>query len=128
MIPTKTILRMIGPTKIKDGLFMGDEAAAHVQPPLTQDYEWITTNQVTHIVNCCGREVEDAFEEQGIHYLTFPWSETETQLLFDPKDVNLNEVMRFIEEAGQEGGSVLVHSKESDSRSCCILSAYLMRR
>lgn len=26
----KTILRVLGPTKIKDGLFMGDQSAAHV--------------------------------------------------------------------------------------------------
>jgi len=45
--------------------------------------------------------VDNAFEQQGLRYLTFPWSESETQVLFDAKDVNLNEVVRFIEEAAQ---------------------------
>lgn len=68
------MLRVLGPTKIKDGLFMGDFAAAHVPLHATQDYEWVCMNQVTHIINCCGREVENAFEQQGIRYLTFPWT------------------------------------------------------
>lgn len=85
-------------------------------------------NQVTHVINCCGKEVENPFEEQGVAYLTFPWTEAETQILFDAKDSNLNEIVRFVEEASQQGGSVLVHSRDSDSRSCCVLSAYLMRR
>lgn len=33
MDTTKTILRVLGPTKIKDGLFMGDQIAAHVFLP-----------------------------------------------------------------------------------------------
>lgn len=85
-------------------------------------------NQITHVINCCGRDVSNPFEQQGIAYLTFPWTEDETQILFDTRDSNLNEICRFMEEANQHGGAVLVHSKESDSRSCCVLSAYLMRR
>jgi hypothetical protein len=107
---------------------MGDQAAAHVTPYLIQDHEWMMMNQVTHIINCCGREVENLYEQQSISYLSFPWSESETQLLFDTKDSSLNEIVRFIEKAGQECGAVLIHSKESDSCSCCVLLAYLMRR
>jgi hypothetical protein len=38
MDPTNTVLRIVGPTKIKDGLFMGDQAAAHVCISITQDH------------------------------------------------------------------------------------------
>ena len=43
-------------TKIKDGLFLGDiETAA--------DYEFLAANKVTRVVNCCGREAANAWED-----------------------------------------------------------------
>ena len=36
--------------------------------------------------------------------------------------------MKFVQDAAITGGGVLVHAKESDSRSCCVLSAYFMKR
>lgn len=46
-------------TKIKDGLFISDYDCA-------QDFDFLFPNQITHIINCCGREVRNTFERAGI--------------------------------------------------------------
>lgn len=39
-----------------------------------------------------------------------------------------NEIFRFIEEVSEEAEGILIHSVKSHSRSCCALSAYLMKK
>lgn len=39
-----------GPLKLIDGLFMGNALAA-------SDLDWLTLNQVTHIINCAGLDL-----------------------------------------------------------------------
>lgn len=69
-------------TKIKDGLFISDYDCA-------QDFDFLFPNQITHIINCCGREVRNTFERAGIkyffhnlnRYLTFYWSKGPCEIL-----------------------------------------------
>lgn len=51
-------------TKIKDGLFISDYDCA-------QDFDFLFPNQITHIINCAGREVRNSFEKAGIKYIYF---------------------------------------------------------
>lgn len=63
----------IGAIKIKDGLFIGDYLAA-------SDYDFISSNKVTRIINCSGRQVSNSFESPKTHYLTYLWSDVEGQV------------------------------------------------
>ena len=43
-----------------------------------KDFEFTSSNKVTHIINCSGRQVENVFENIGIKYLVFNWMETDS--------------------------------------------------
>ncbi|CAD8118164.1 unnamed protein product [Paramecium sonneborni] len=110
---------IIGAIKVKDGLFIGDELAS-------KDLEFIIQNKVTRIVNCAAKQLLCVFENYGVSYLKFNWLENDQQILF-PNDT-VNEIYQFIEQAHKNGESVLIHSVRGQSRSCCALAAYFMRK
>ncbi|CAD8207411.1 unnamed protein product [Paramecium pentaurelia] len=110
---------IIGAIKVKDGLFIGDELAS-------KDLEFVIQNKVTRIVNCAAKQLPCVFANYGVTYLKFNWLENEKQILF-PNDT-VNEIFQFIEQAHNNGESVLVHSIRGQSRSCCALAAYFMRK
>ncbi|CAD8107636.1 unnamed protein product [Paramecium sonneborni] len=110
---------IIGAIKIKDGLFIGDEFAS-------KDLEFVIQNKVSHIINCASRQLPCVFENYGVLYLKFNWQENEQQVLFQNNIVN--EIYNFIEQAHNNGESVLVHSIRGQSRSCCALAAFFMRK
>ncbi|CAD8169326.1 unnamed protein product [Paramecium octaurelia] len=112
---------IVGAIKIKDGLFIGDEYAS-------QDREFIVNNKVTHIINCSGTEVQNKWNMMNIKYLTFNWLEQDNEVLFDDKNENVNKIYAFIEECFQQGESCLVHSLRGQSRACCVLAAYFMKK
>mmetsp|Transcript_53881 Transcript_53881/g.117576 ORF Transcript_53881/g.117576 Transcript_53881/m.117576 type:complete len:644 (+) Transcript_53881:135-2066(+) len=112
---------ILGAVKVKDGLFIGDELAA-------QDLEFVVSNKVTRIINTCGRQVPNHWETIGVVYLTYYWVDADTQVILDGRDVVANEIFRFVEEALNGAESVLIHSVRGQSRSCCVLSAYMMAK
>lgn len=107
--------------KIVDGLFLGGEPAA-------QDLEAVRENKVTHIINCCGKQVPSCWSSLGIRYLTYNWVDAASQIILDPADKVANEVFNFIEEAVELAEGVLIHSFHGQSRSCCVLSSYMMTK
>jgi len=111
----------VGAIKIKDGLFIGDEYAA-------QDFEFVVTNKVTHVINTAGKQIPNYWETVGVAYLTYDWMDSENQIVFDPKGEVVEEIFNFIEEAAKLGEGVLVHSVKGQSRSCCVLTCYFMKR
>ncbi|CEM11682.1 unnamed protein product [Vitrella brassicaformis CCMP3155] len=115
------MMDILGAVKVKDGLFVGDELSAH-------DFEFLLANKVSHVVNCAGRQVPNNYENIGIQYLTYFWMDHDNQLILDNRDQVANEVAAFIQESVDEGESVLIHSFRGQSRSCCIVVAYLMKR
>ena len=104
-----------------DRLFLG--SAYHA---LTESV--IDDLRITHIINCCGRQVPNHWEPIGVVYLTYYWVDTDSQTILDRRDVVSNELFQFIEEALENSESVLVHSVRGQSRSCCVLAAYMMRK
>jgi len=112
---------ILGAVKVKDGLFVGDELAA-------QDLEFVVSNKVTHIINCCGRQVPNHWESIGVSYLTYYWVDADNQAILDQRDVVSNEIFSFVEEALSAAESVLIHSVRGQSRSCCVLAAYMMKK
>jgi hypothetical protein len=89
-----------------------------------QDIEWLTLNQITHIVNCAGRHSQNNTTVKGMCFLTFDWSENTIQTIVDQSVINA--VVGFIEEARREQGTVLVHGWRSESRPFCLLAIYFM--
>ena len=61
-------LIMFGSIKVMDGLFITDDIAAG-------DLEFISTNKVSRIVNCCCYQVPNHWSSIGIKYLSFNWRE-----------------------------------------------------
>lgn len=59
-----------GSIKVMDGLFITDEIAAG-------DLEFISTNKVTRIINCCCNQVPNHWSSIGIKYLSYNWRENE---------------------------------------------------
>ena len=88
----------------------------------------MVANKVTHIVNCAGRQVPNHWEAIGVVYLTFNWLDQENQLLFDAQDEITSRLFDFIDGALQKAESVLVHSVRGQSRSSCVIAAFLMRK
>ena len=132
-------------TKIIDGLFLGDLESAH-------DVDFLVSNKVTHIINCCGRGNGNSgrrarnsgarnggnngngggygynnkpWERIGIKYLVYNWSSSTT---FDGSEENVEMFTSFIDAALGECTSVLVHSRDGASRACAVVASYLMRR
>ncbi|CAK9039973.1 unnamed protein product [Durusdinium trenchii] len=112
---------ILGAVKVKDGLFVGDALAA-------QDLEFVVSNKVTRVINCAGRQVPNHWESIGVAYLTYYWVDADSQVVLDTRDVVSSESFRFIEEALNSAESVLIHSVRGQSRSCCILGAYMMKK
>lgn len=112
---------ILGAVKVKDGLFIGDELAA-------QDLEFVVSNKVTRIVNCCGRQVPNHWESIGVVYLTYFWVDADNQVILDQRDVVANEIFRFVEGALEGAESVLIHSVRGQSRSCCVLTSYMIQK
>ncbi|CAM9563004.1 unnamed protein product [Ectocarpus fasciculatus] len=108
-------------TKINDGLFIGDAEAS-------QDPEFIELNKITFVINCAGRQLPNLWEQHGLHYLTFPWTSDPDCTLFDGGNVVIEQITNFIDEAGEKGDSVLVHSLDGRGRCIACVSAYLMFR
>ena len=74
--------QFIGPVKIKDALFMGDQIAAQVlNNNNTKDLEFLITNKISYIINCAGNQIPNLWESIGIKYLTFNWMETDREVL-----------------------------------------------
>ena len=131
-------------TKIVDGLFLGDLESAH-------DVDFLVSNKVTHIINCCGRGGNSGrrsrngggggqrsgntgggygynnkpWERIGIKYLVYNWQSSTT---FDGSEDNVDMFSSFIDAALGECTSVLVHSRDGASRACAVVASYLMRR
>lgn len=113
---------MAGPgIKIEDGLFVGDRDASC-------DFHAAQDAHVARVVNCCGQQLYNRWDDKGVQYLTYKWKDADSQVILDEQDKIANEVFKFVEEALELGEGVLIHSVNGQSRSCCILTAYLMRR
>ena len=110
--------RRVGAFKIKDALFIGDKLAS-------EDKEFINKNKVTHIINCSGLEIENHWESKGVVYLTFFWNDSDDQVLFDHGNKITTEIFNFIENANENGESVLIHSYRGNNRAFVVLIVFL---
>lgn len=56
------------------------------------------------------------------------YCDCDKKVLFDEKGENVNKIFNFVEECFQLGESCLVHSVRGQSRACCVLAAYFMKK
>ncbi|CAI2382304.1 unnamed protein product [Moneuplotes crassus] len=112
---------IVGAVKIIDGLFLGDEFAA-------QDLEFLISNKVNNVINCCGGQIDNLWVNIGINYLTFNWSQECVETILDPNDVVMQQIYPYIEECVSNSESILVHSVTGMNRSVLVISAYLMKK
>mmetsp|Transcript_72546 Transcript_72546/g.212816 ORF Transcript_72546/g.212816 Transcript_72546/m.212816 type:complete len:354 (-) Transcript_72546:9-1070(-) len=109
--------------KISDGLFLGNQECA-------ADLDFMEENKVTRVINCSGKQVSNSYEMLGVVYMTFNWEDTDEQTVFEKGkgDAIVEKVLRFINDAHNRAEGTLVHSVHGQSRSYCLLAAYLMRK
>ncbi|CAD8186121.1 unnamed protein product [Paramecium pentaurelia] len=104
------------PTRIIDGLFIGDQSAAH-------DLEFLITNKITKVINCAGKQIPNHWESIGIEYLTYGWIESDNQYAIDH-----SRCFSFINDNLEAGEAVLVHSIKALNRSVFVIAVFLMRK
>ncbi|CAD8044326.1 unnamed protein product [Paramecium primaurelia] len=110
----------IGAIKIKDGLFLGDQFAA-------QDLEFIVTNKVSRIINCASKQIPNHWESIGIVYMSFPWLDNDQQVILQQDEI-INNIMKFVDDALNNGESVIVLSVKGHNRSVATLCVYFMKK
>ncbi|KAG2393570.1 hypothetical protein C9374_007101 [Naegleria lovaniensis] len=106
-----------GATQITPNLWLGDLSDAMNVPHLNK-------NSITHIVTCV-KSLKPFYPEEGFTYLNLH--------LFDQTDEHIGDTIfeesfEYIDQAIQNGNTVLVHCMKGRSRSATILIAYLMRK
>lgn len=111
----------IGAVKVFDGLFIGDKDSS-------QDLDFLVSSKVSHIINCASCEVKDEWGSIGITYLSFPFQDTENEVIFDESSETFSKCFEFIENCLESGDSVLIHSVKGESRCVAIVLSYLMNR
>jgi len=107
--------------RVLDNVFVGGCYAA-------EDEDFLGTNSIVKVINCCSHQFANRFQGAGIKYLSFQFSEDGNSTMFDPRDETITQVVRFVNDAIEKDECVLVHSMNGDSRSVCILAGYLVHR
>lgn len=101
-------------TQITDHIFIGNNNHA-------RSLNWLTTNKITHIVNCT-KELDNYYPDH-FNYLKLHLWDLEHQSLKS----SLEPSYAFIQKAVSNSGIVLIHCNAGISRSSSILIYYLMR-
>ena len=115
------VAEVINISKIKEGLYGGDEIAA-------TNLDVIIQFKLTHMLNAAGSEIKNKWETIGIKYLTLNWSDIPTQNLFDSRDEIANRIVSFIDDALERGEGILAHSLNGMNRVCIVIVIYLMKK
>lgn len=110
--------------KVKDGLFIATSNAA--EDP--DSVEYIVDNKVTSVINCAGYSLPNHWETLGVEYLTFNWVDAGRQTILDDSERDADHIFQFIEQAHDRAEGVVVQSVHGQSRSYCVVLAYLMRK
>ena len=108
-------------TKIKEGLYLGDQIAG-------TNLDVVIQFKLTHMINSTGKQIINAWETIGIKYLILNWEESQNQNLFDSLDEISNKIFDFIEDSFIRGEGLLVYSLKGQNRCCIVIIIYLMKK
>lgn len=120
-VPTRRVQEeeILGPIKIADGLFLGDQLAA-------RDFEFIMNNRITRIINTSCRSVTNALKTRGVLYLSFNWIDSDQQVIVDDKFDIPFRIYDFIDMGLDKGEAILIHSMKGMNRSVTLMAIFLM--
>jgi protein-tyrosine phosphatase len=96
------------------GLYVAGEKIAY-------NYQKLKEVGITHVINCAGDVCENKFKSE-LDYLTYYLKDHRTENI----ECVFYETIRYIENALQNNGKVLVHCVQGVSRSVTICIAYLL--
>jgi protein-tyrosine phosphatase len=60
--------------------------------------------------------------------MSFHWSDTDKDVILDPHEHTLSNIVSFIEDAKSMGESCLIHTKEGYNTSFTVFAGYFMLR
>lgn len=86
---------------------------------IASNREWLASNGITHIVNCIAGEGFKTIE--GIKALEFPSEDNQTYQIID---IHYDDVKKFVDEALDTNGNVLIHCRAGINRSGALVVAY----
>lgn len=89
---------------------------------VAKDFNKLSENGITHVINCAGDYSANYHEEQGIKYLTFHLKDH----VFENIESSFYDVIDFFEEAAKSKGRVYVHCVQGISRSTTMIISYLI--
>ena len=101
-------------SELMPGLYVGSDHVA-------RDLKQLKLNGITHIVNCAGNVCGNYFPEE-FSYLSYFLKDSRMESI----ESLFHEVVDFIEDAKEEGGSVFVHCMQGVSRSVTVCMAYMI--
>ena len=101
-------------SELMPGLYVGSDLVA-------RDKTRLHANGITHVVNCAGNVCANYHPEE-FTYLTYFLKDSRTESI----ESLFHEVVDFVEDALEEGGSVFVHCMQGVSRSVTICMAYMI--
>lgn len=113
---TKSVYMIQPPVEVVPRVWLGCAQIA-------SNREWLTSNRITHVVNCIAGEGFKTVD--GVKSLEFPAEDTHTYRIID---LHYADVKKFIDDALDVGGSVLVHCRAGINRSGALVVAYAAER
>ena len=112
---------VISISKIRDGLFIGDNRAG-------TNLDLLMQFKISHIINATGIPLPYSFESLGIKYLTINWSENPPENTVIINDDLILNIIKFIDESNANGEGLLGFSVTGKNRICVVIILYLMSK
>jgi dual specificity phosphatase 12 len=100
---------------IENKLYLGNILSARSSRSLTE-------RRITHIISVCPDPIPAELPESGITHMRISIDDVDYADLLS----HLPTACRFIDQAMNDGGTVLVHCVQGLSRSAAVIAAYLM--
>jgi len=112
---------VISISKIRDGLFIGDNRAG-------TNLDLLMQFKISHIINATGIPLPYSFESLGIKYLTINWTENPPENTVIINDDLILNIIKFIDESNANGEGLLGFSGTGKNRICVVIILYLMSK
>ena len=112
---------IISISKIRDGLFIGDNRAG-------TNLDLLMQFKISHIINATGIPLPYSFESLGIKYLTINWTENPPENTVIINDDLILNIIKFIDESNANGEGLLGFSVTGKNRICVVIILYLMSK
>jgi len=100
---------------LDDFLYLGSDVVA-------QNYDLLSENKITHVVNCAADYSADYHVDRGLKYLSLHLKDHVRENI----ESSFYDVIDFMTAAKKDGGRVFVHCVQGISRSATMILAYMI--